>query len=248
MAAAKAREMATSGAAKAASVLANGGSDVSPGNHEAKRLAGEMQAAKAGMQAISAPGGFEATPEQWHEASKWKPIPPTDGAQIVKMLTEYGYQVQSGKVWGPAGSDPQLRLSVSEHKEKAEHTWYIVKCSLQQADTASTVNWEAPRRLDQIRGSLHDNVKFDMDENGSHENSAYSSAFGATPFAHPGGMPGTTNRLNEWLASLAKAINGRAATPYVVALTLQFCQAPVPNQTDAPPTEDDFDEIVSRQV
>lgn len=47
--------------------------------------------------------------------------------------------------------------------------------------TKETLKWEAPRRLSQLRGELHDRIKFSM------EITEYRTIFDDTPFAHSGG-------------------------------------------------------------
>ena len=43
------------------------------------------------------------------------------------------------------------------------------------------MRWEAPRRLSQLRGELHNRIKFSMEAN------EYRALFDDTPFAHSGG-------------------------------------------------------------
>ena len=47
--------------------------------------------------------------------------------------------------------------------------------------TEETLRWEAPRRLSQLRGELHNRIKFSMEAN------EYRALFDDTPFAHSGG-------------------------------------------------------------
>mmetsp|Transcript_109753 Transcript_109753/g.342097 ORF Transcript_109753/g.342097 Transcript_109753/m.342097 type:complete len:196 (+) Transcript_109753:328-915(+) len=80
----------------------------------------------------------------------------------------------------------------------------------------------AKRRLVQIRERLHDPVKRELG------GPAYETCFGAAPFAHKGGMRGTTARLKAWCEALAGAINAGICTPGMVWLTLQFLEVPAP--------------------
>lgn len=81
------------------------------------------------------------------------------------------------------------------------------------------LKWEAPRRLSQLRGELHDRIKFT-------DLSAYKATFDDAPFARAGGPSGTTSRLSTWLSRLATSINHLEVTPAIAALTLTFLHAP----------------------
>merc|ERR1712048_334037 len=56
----------------------------------------------------------------------------------------------------------------------------------------------------------------------------YEQHFNGAPFAHKGGLPGTTARLRRWLSTLAKCINSGICPPSVVGLTLGFLNTPEP--------------------
>ena len=81
------------------------------------------------------------------------------------------------------------------------------------------MKWTAPRRLHQLREGLHDPVKSDLGE-------GYAGLFGNTPFAMMGRPIGTTERLSEWLKTLASAINSGKLKPALVARTLFFLRGP----------------------
>merc|ERR1711879_414896 len=123
---------------------------------------------------------------------------------------------------GSSKVGPVLLLQVSQHAECVGHTWYMIECCL-TVDTPDhrreDFRWLAPRRIEQLRLGLHDKVKTSFGAN-------YSTHFGNTPFARPLAPSGTTARLHEWFCSLANVINGRVATPYLAAFTLQFLQTP----------------------
>jgi hypothetical protein len=57
----------------------------------------------------------------------------------------------------------------------------------------------------------------------------YTRHFAATPFAHKGGMPGTTARLDAWFQALAVCINWGSASPSLVATVLHYTEAPEPD-------------------
>lgn len=118
---------------------------------------------------------------------------------------------------GVTSPAPVVELQVEGHKEVDGHTWYSLACSL--VDGSVNTNWSAQRRLQQLREDLHDVVKAELGD-------VYSQHFGSTPFAHKGGMPGTTARLSRWLCTLATCINAGHAPPSVVALVLTFMDAP----------------------
>ena len=66
---------------------------------------------------------------------------------------------------------------------------YFAGSALQSLDFSScpavlpkdVLKWEAPRRLAQLRGDLHDRVKYSM------ELTEYKALFEEAPFAHAGG-------------------------------------------------------------
>eukprot|EP00933_Yihiella_yeosuensis_P053980 TRINITY_DN52302_c0_g1_i1.p1 TRINITY_DN52302_c0_g1~~TRINITY_DN52302_c0_g1_i1.p1 ORF type:complete len:187 (-),score=20.92 TRINITY_DN52302_c0_g1_i1:116-619(-) len=158
----------------------------------------------------------------------------------------FGYRVLTSRNWAEdettIARGPSVAFSVDHHFERGGHTWYIVKCKLRlpaekgdkEDHTASsssssstsqsreTLDWEAPRRLLQLRSYLHDPVKFNF------EASEYNDFFGSTPFAHTLAPSGTTARLSGWLSSLATAINKRDVSPAMAALTLSFLHVPIP--------------------
>lgn len=141
------------------------------------------------------------------------------------FLSLYGYKALTSKMWSPLneGLKPRLSLKVSQHIEQAGHTWYIVECELLalSGEQEMALRWESPRRLSQLRGELHDRIKFTMDS------AEYRSLFEDAPFAHSGGPSGTTTRLFVWLSRLAALVNKQEVTPAVAALTLSFFHAPL---------------------
>lgn len=149
-------------------------------------------------------------------------------ATLRPFLAKYGYAAADAETWEkppcPAGDgeEPgsQLELRVAGHQEADGHTWYEVECSL-TSPRLRKLNWQAKRRLVQLREELHDVVKAQM-------RSTYTDYFGATPFAHKGAPRGTTARLGAWFGALAACINTGGCSPRIVAITLQFLTVPEP--------------------
>lgn len=144
-------------------------------------------------------------------------------------LTRYGYCVTDASAWScppnarsERGPGPSLELEVRGHEECDGHTWYVLECSLGAPAPARRLRWEARRRLVQLREQLHDRVKSAL------AGPAYEQSFAGAPFAHKGGVRGTTARLQGWCAALANGINTGACPPSVAWLTLQFLEAPEP--------------------
>jgi len=151
---------------------------------------------------------------------------------VAPYLQAYGFAALDPSSWrvppGSAGATPssgsravppapKLVLQMEGHKEVDGHTLYSLVCSL--ADETVCINWCAQRRLQQLREDLHDAIKGELGE-------AYHRHFGRAPFAHKGGLPGTTARLQSWVSTLAACVNAGHAPPSVVALVLSFFEAP----------------------
>ncbi|CAJ1462232.1 unnamed protein product, partial [Effrenium voratum] len=175
-----------------------------------------------------------------HSDSLWKAAAACEVEHFVKQeqffLGIYGYRVLTNKTWvdgtSLAGQTPALSLKTSEHIEQAGHTWYVIQCQLTAfTGEREVLSWEAPRRLSQLRKDLHDRIKFGMGQN------EYRSIFEEAPFAHSGGLTGTTSRLSRWLSHLATSINKLEVPPAVAALTLTFLHAPLPRSA-VPPRSD----------
>jgi len=143
-------------------------------------------------------------------------------------LERYLYAPMDDERWqlppGPKGSGPRLTIWVNGHREIDRHTFYSVQCSLVLCGSL-LVEWEAPRRLLQIRECLHAPLKV------SFGTGKYYRHFGNAPFARRGGVWGTTGRLKAWFAALTRAINSGALTPGEVAFVLQFLDTPAPEQS-----------------
>lgn len=171
----------------------------------------------------SASSGSSSPSSNGHNA-EFIPLAPV---AIAPYLEAYGFAAMSPKSWRAAphghmpgiggAAAPTMGLQVGGHKEVEGHTLYTLSCSL--ADGSMPTTWSAQRRLQQLREDLHDNVKAELGD-------TYAQHFSATPFAHKGGLPGTSARLNSWLCTLASCINAGAMPPCIVALVLTFLDAP----------------------
>merc|ERR1712232_686812 len=80
--------------------------------------------------------------------------------------------------------------------------------------------WSAPRRLCQIRTSIHDRVSLTL-------GCRYNWLFEDAHFPFRGAPWGTTARLRVWLTKLAEHINDGTLSPEMAALTLFFLQVPI---------------------
>eukprot|EP00928_Gymnodinium_smaydae_P020197 TRINITY_DN17811_c0_g2_i5.p1 TRINITY_DN17811_c0_g2~~TRINITY_DN17811_c0_g2_i5.p1 ORF type:complete len:239 (+),score=38.13 TRINITY_DN17811_c0_g2_i5:61-717(+) len=116
---------------------------------------------------------------------------------------------------GPKGSGPQLRALVRGHQEMEGHTFYNIQCSLVLCGSF-VLEWEAPRRLLQLREGLHAPLKESLGA------VTYKKCFRHAHFACRGGLPGTTSRLNAWFQALAELVNSGGCAPGDLAYILQF--------------------------
>lgn len=185
----------------------------------------------------------------WKAAAHWNlPYGPAiwqSSDKCVAYLASFGYHAANLDEWEIApsascqGSTPILSLSIVEdggleqgleptHVEKAGFTWYRVDCALQPSDgqPMRMLEWCAPRRLRQLRESLHLHIKEGFGQK-------YGIAFAQTPFAQLGAPRGTSSRLRDWLRRLATVINQGDASPAMTALVLEFFQAPEKSTNEA---------------
>jgi len=154
-----------------------------------------------------------------HMSTELGPLPVVD---VVPYLKRFGYAALSPEAWDEEDR-PQISLgAIDGHTEKGiarNHTWYALVCKLSITTLSQTWDWVVERRLAHLRAMLHDPVKRDLGK-------AYSQHFGKVHFARRTGPPGTTARLEEWLAILAKLINHGELSPVRVAAILRFLEAP----------------------
>lgn len=163
--------------------------------------------------------GYEAA-----DAASWRPG--EAGRSSGSWATSWASKSSDTRRWpSRRGGRPVLELRVVGHEEMKGHTMYTVECSL-ALRSAFRLDWQASRRLAQLRKDLLGRVKHTLGD-------AYPKRFGQTPFASKGGLPGTTARLNAWFGALAACVNELATSPSVVGLALHFLDAPEPeNLTD----------------
>jgi len=122
------------------------------------------------------------------------------------------------RMLGNPAARPQLALSVLGHEHRYGHTWYVLKAVLREPK-GSGLEWMVPRRLGHLRECLYERVKTEL-------GISYDAHFSGSRFAYHGGVPGTTERLSGWCRALACYLNGPIATPYLVAVSLRFLEAP----------------------
>eukprot|EP00811_Abedinium_folium_P002145 NODE_11967_length_1254_cov_6.396628.p1 GENE.NODE_11967_length_1254_cov_6.396628~~NODE_11967_length_1254_cov_6.396628.p1 ORF type:complete len:407 (-),score=117.46 NODE_11967_length_1254_cov_6.396628:32-1165(-) len=144
-------------------------------------------------------------------------------ANLVECLHAYGYACVDAETWRvrPLVPTPALHAVIEGHIELCGHTRYLLRCSFKTA-TPRQFHWRVCRRLLDLRTVLHDGVKRLLGGGG------YATLFDGVPFAHKGGVPGTTLRLARWLAALCDGINAGRCPPSVVFMVLQFIDAPKP--------------------
>lgn len=145
-------------------------------------------------------------------------------AEVVPFLEQFGFVALSADAWGDKAQRPDLVLGVIDgHREKGHpsHTWYAIigKVQVTPGETTSTRRWVVERRLAHIRALLHDPVKRELGKE-------YDFHFKGAHFAHHGGPPGTTARMEAWLGALARAIHAGEVSPALVASILRFLEAP----------------------
>lgn len=152
---------------------------------------------------------------------------------LIAFLRKYGYNLADGQTWKMTSRldetgveeqvvdvGTQLELDVTGHEERDGHTWYNLDCAL-GAPGARRLHWRTRWRLAELRARLHDPVKAGL-------GATYDRHFATTPFAHKGGLPGTTARLKSWCVSLAACLNAGDCSPQVCGQTLWFFDPPEP--------------------
>eukprot|EP00444_Apocalathium_aciculiferum_P010700 CAMPEP_0183388644 /NCGR_PEP_ID=MMETSP0370-20130417/4263_1 /TAXON_ID=268820 /ORGANISM="Peridinium aciculiferum, Strain PAER-2" /LENGTH=246 /DNA_ID=CAMNT_0025567641 /DNA_START=35 /DNA_END=773 /DNA_ORIENTATION=- len=145
-------------------------------------------------------------------------------------LGKFGYLAESGAEgthWKGDVSEatlqahPQLEIHVTGHAESEGHTQYLLHCSL-SVSGVRRLDWPLQKRLRILREELHCPIKEQLSPE------IYEQYFGRTPFAHKGGFPGTTARLDSWCSALAECTNARGCSPGMVAMVLNVLEAPEP--------------------
>lgn len=143
---------------------------------------------------------------------------------VPAIIEPYRYKAQNEREWQNAATpavQPCLQIHMMSHSEAKLHTYYHFECSLSMSrDEAPYLKWSGKRRLQHLRKGLHDLSKREMGV-------SYKKHFKDAPFAHRGGVRGTTKRLNAWCSRLADGVNLLVVPPLVVAQTLKLLGAPV---------------------
>jgi len=141
---------------------------------------------------------------------------------VVVFLKRHGFLAESATSWENNVERPVLQVEIDGHREMgiaALHTWYTIVGKVITGEATSTRRWTVERRLAHVRALLHDPVKQELGDN-------YDDHFQCAPFALYGGLPGSTARMQSWLAALSKAIQAGAVSPALVVSILQFLEAP----------------------
>lgn len=134
----------------------------------------------------------------------------------------------------PPSCKPVLSLKLEGHTEVDGHTMYKILCEIRStpqsgpnsASSAHDIVWTRQARLAELREQLHDPLKDARPEE-------YKHIFRNTPFASHGGIPGTSDRLSAWMATLASSLNtSPSVPPTFMSLILRFLQAPVPYSSE----------------
>mmetsp|Transcript_58020 Transcript_58020/g.92176 ORF Transcript_58020/g.92176 Transcript_58020/m.92176 type:complete len:363 (-) Transcript_58020:65-1153(-) len=186
----------------------------------------------------------------WMFARSWQLNPWHPENRVAAYLAHFGFEARDRNEWEetPKESCVELKVRLHQHVENADATWYQLECNIRQKKTSMEASWQAPRRLKQIRCSLHDRVSEAL---GSRYNWLFEDAHFALPFA----PKGTTARLSLWFKALTDHINDGTLSPELVALTLFFLQVPLlksdGEETSAPdfysPSERDRSESLRSQ-
>merc|ERR1712039_1026263 len=111
---------------------------------------------------------------------------------VSAYLEPYGYHAADEMTWKSPGrtGGAEISIKVRGHNQEGGHTWYLIECEVTCAEMLEEpLRWSVRRRLVQIREDLHDSFKAAIGED------VYGKYFVGAPFAHKGGVPGTTARL-----------------------------------------------------
>ncbi|CAK0861640.1 unnamed protein product, partial [Prorocentrum cordatum] len=188
--------------------------------------AGPAAPGEAVAAALAQPGHAGAAPtgasEPALENSAWWEEHEPKVQESVEVLAPYGYRASGPECWllPPDRCGLELSLQVQGHEERDSHTWYLLECSLtSDQQGGGRTDWQVARRLWHLRTWLYERIKLRL-------GAAYVELFVDVPFARRGGVSGTTERLQAWLAHLACLINAGRVPPSAAALALTFLQAP----------------------
>lgn len=126
-------------------------------------------------------------------------------------------------------TQPELSIHVTEHdgsrswRSSSEDQTYDLQCKLKSTFSRGErmAEWTCQKSLSELRSKLHDHVKKELGTD-------YKTHFQDTRFAHHGGLPGTTKRLDAWFKTLANVANEGRLKNDLLAVFLDQLQAPVP--------------------
>lgn len=155
------------------------------------------------------------------KAEPQDPCEPMSDAEVASYVQPYGYAALGPLQWERMSSQtawPKLTLTMYGHAEIDDHTCYRFRCELDTQPSLS-LKWGVHRRLAHLRKGLHDIVQSCLGD-------GYDKVFGEARFARHGGPPGTSARLEAWLAKLVLHVNDGTAAPEVVAQVLHFFEVP----------------------
>lgn len=158
------------------------------------------------------------------------PCEPMSDAEVASYVQPYGYAALGPLQWERMSSQtawPKLTLTMYGHAEIDDHTCYRFRCELDtqvggagpRCAPSLSLKWGVQRRLAHLREGLHDIVQSCLGD-------GYHKVFGEARFARHGGPPGTSARLEAWLAKLVLHVNDGTAAPEIVAQVLHFFEVP----------------------
>eukprot|EP00427_Karlodinium_veneficum_P021045 CAMPEP_0169107348 /NCGR_PEP_ID=MMETSP1015-20121227/24836_1 /TAXON_ID=342587 /ORGANISM="Karlodinium micrum, Strain CCMP2283" /LENGTH=200 /DNA_ID=CAMNT_0009168877 /DNA_START=46 /DNA_END=645 /DNA_ORIENTATION=- len=135
-----------------------------------------------------------------------------------QFMRSLGLRMQNGR---------ELTLNVLGHEEVNQCTYYKIKCVLRApTEERGFLQWHCEKRLCEIRDEFLDMVMEDLGE-------GYEVMFSQTPFALRGGLPGTTERLKNWFATVATCVNTAKFQDRVCALLLHHLDVDIPISDNA---------------
>merc|ERR1712060_171698 len=183
----------------------------------------EDERAKRGDAILKLARGAKLEGLEWSHATWWMPQERAQ-CETQQILEPHGYLVDGSDNWSSSsrGCGPQLKLDIVGNFNLVNHTFYSIQCKLvpDLGIGGAPVEWQAPRRLFQLRKGLHERVK-------EHLGNSYAELFGSVHFAdRMQSVAGKMDRLRDWLVTLAELVNARKVPPFIAVLLLEFLQVP----------------------
>lgn len=157
------------------------------------------------------------------ERTKDGVLAPLPAEDVVAFLTFFRYCALDAELWAEGFEGiPEFRLAVTRHEKVASSTYYELVAGLYpRGGQEPFLRWSVMRCLATLRSQLHDLVQADM---GTDE---YKKRFKSTPFAHRGGLSGTTARLVAWCNTCGICASLGLLRPKAIANILRLLEAPV---------------------